>query len=64
MQFSIKQPEKVEFSISVIIENCAWPGQKLQIQDLLNEVYPKGLIFKMTLFSLIDLDKIMPKNPK
>ena len=38
--------------------------QKLQIQDLLNEVYPKGLIFKMTLFSPIDLDKIMPKNPK
>ena len=42
-------------------------GQKckiLQIQDLLNEVYPKGLIFKMTLFSPIDLDKIRPKNPK
>ena len=38
--------------------------QKLQIQDLLSKVYPKGLIFKMTLFSLIDLDKIMPKNPK
>ena len=38
--------------------------QKLQIQDLLNEVYPKGQIFKMTLFSPIDLDKIMPKNPK
>ena len=35
--------------------------QKLQIQDLLNEVYPKGQIFKMTLFSPIDLDKIMPK---
>ena len=38
--------------------------QKLQIQELLNEVHPKGLIFKMTLFSLIDIDKIMPKNPK
>ena len=38
--------------------------QKLQIQELLNEVYPKGIIFEMTLFSLIDLDKIMPKNPK
>ena len=38
--------------------------QKLQIQELINEVYPKGLIFKMTLFSLIGLDKIMPKNPK
>ena len=25
--------------------------QKLQIQDLLNKVYPKGQIFKMTLFS-------------
>ena len=35
--------------------------QKLQIQDLLNEVYQKGVIFKMTLFSPIDLDKIMPK---
>ena len=38
--------------------------QKLQIQDLLNEVYPKGLIFKMKLFSLIDLDEIMLKNTK
>ena len=39
-------------------------GQKwqiLQIQDLLNEVYLKGQIFKMTLFSPIDLDKIIPK---
>ena len=38
--------------------------QKLQMQELLNEVYQKGLIFRMTLFSLIDLDKIMPKNQK
>ena len=38
--------------------------QKLQIQDLLNKVHPKGQIFKMTLFSPIDLDKLMPKNPK
>ena len=35
--------------------------QKLQIQDLINEVYPKGLNFKMTLFPSIDLDKIMIK---
>ena len=27
-------------------------------------IYLKGAIFEMTLFSLIDLDKIMPKNPK
>ena len=38
--------------------------QKLQLQDLLNEVYPKGQILKMTLFPSIDLDKVMPKNPK
>ena len=38
--------------------------QKLQIQELLYELYLKGLISKMTLFSLIDLDKIMPKNQK
>ena len=38
--------------------------QKLKIQDLLNKVYPKGLIFKRTIFFPIDLDKIMPKNPK
>ena len=38
--------------------------QKLQIQDLLNEVYLKGQIFKMTLFSPIGLDEIMLKNPK
>ena len=31
---------------------------------LLNEMYPKGQILKMTLFSSIDLDKKMPKNPK
>ena len=31
---------------------------------LLNEMYPKGQIFKMTLFSSIDLDKKMQKNPK
>ena len=31
---------------------------------LLNEVYLKGQIFKMTLFSPIDLDKIMPKKSK
>ena len=24
VDFSLKWPEKVEFSISVIIENCAW----------------------------------------
>ena len=38
--------------------------QKLQIQDLLNEVYPKGQIFKMTLFSPKDLDKIMQRKSK
>ena len=32
--------------------------QKFQIQDLLDKVYPKGLIFKMTLFSSIDLERI------
>ena len=38
--------------------------QKLQIQELLNEAYPEGLIFKMTLFSRLDLHKIMPKKSK
>ena len=38
--------------------------QKLQIQDLLSKVCPKGQIFKMTLFSSIDLDKIRPKKLK
>ena len=55
VDFSLKWPEKVEFSISVILDNFAWGAQKwrkLQIQDLLNKVNPKEQIFKMTLFSL------------
>ena len=69
VDFSLKWPEKVKFSISVIMENCAWgksgKNLKLEIQNLLNnKVYPKGLSFKTTLCFLIDLDKMMPKNPK
>ena len=67
VDFSLKCPEKVEFSVSVIIENCTWgksgKNSKYKIY-LFNKVYPKGQIFKMTLFFPLDLDKIMPKNPK
>ena len=38
--------------------------RKLQLQDLLNEVYPKGIIFKMTLFSQINLVESMLKDVK
>ena len=46
-----------------MIENCAW-GKSGKIQDLLNEVYPKGMIFKMMLLSPTGLDKIMLESPK
>ena len=36
--------------------------QKLQIQDLPNKVYPKGQIQEITIFFLIDLNKIRLKN--
>ena len=50
VDFSLKWPEKVQLSISDIIEICnnvmrqKW--QKHQIQDLLNKVYPKGKFSK------------------
>ena len=63
--FSLKWPEKLNFPYMSYRKLCmGQKGQKLQIQDLLNEVYPKGLIFKMTLFSSIDLDRIIPKKSK
>ena len=41
-----------------------WQKLKIQYMYLLNEMYPKGQIFKKTLFSSIDLDKKNAKKSK
>ena len=66
VDFSLKLSEKVEFFISVIIENWAWDksGKKSKYKIYFKKAYPKGQIFNMMLFSPIDLNKIMPKNQK
>ena len=44
VDFSLKWPEKVEFSISVIIENCAWgkSGKNSKYKNYLMKCIQKG----------------------
>ena len=66
VDFSLKWTGKVEFSISVIIENCAWgkSGKNSKYKIYLMKCIQKGEFSKMTIFSPKNLDEIMPKNPK